>query len=245
LSQASLMEMHKSQIAAPDINLPGMIAAQARAVAERPEDVPDSLVTNTGYGFYWGVERFLGEKLVQHGGNSTGFTANATLLPERRSGVVVLANAEGANIFMEVVRLHVAELLLGGPGPDVNATLQAQLKVLGQDNASRKADLEAARSYRPERAELAALAATYESLADSKPTQVKVVGGRTLRLESGFQEVRFSVDLLPLGGNRFIGNNQPLVGAVVRFVDGAEGRTIELESPLGALPLAVQQGTGD
>ena len=41
---------------------------------------------------------------------------------------------------MEVVRLHVAKLLLGREGPDINATLQAQLEVLGQDNASRQAD---------------------------------------------------------------------------------------------------------
>ncbi|CAA9572947.1 MAG: Beta-lactamase class C-like and penicillin binding proteins (PBPs) superfamily [uncultured Truepera sp.] len=245
VSQASLGEMHKGQIAAPDFNLPGMIAAQARAVAERPEDVPDALVTDQKYGLYWGVERFLGEKLVQHGGNVTGLTANATLLPESRSGVVVLANAEGANAFMEVVRLHVAKLLLGRPDPDVNATLQAQLEVLGQDNASRKADLEAARSYQPKRAELAPLAGTYRSLADPKPTEVRVVGGRTLRLESGFQSVRFSVELLPLGEDRFIANNEPLIGTVVRFVGGEGGRTIEMESLLGALPLAEQAGRAD
>ena len=118
---------------------------------------------------YWGVERFLGEKLVQHSGNVDGLTANVTLLPESRSGVVVLANAEGANIFMETVRLHIAQLLLGRSSPDVNATLQAQLEVLGQDNASRKANLEAARTYQPERAELVPWAGTYESVADPQP----------------------------------------------------------------------------
>lgn len=147
VSRASLVEMHKSQVAAPDFNVTGIIAAQARAVAKRPDEVPPALVTEHDYGFYWSVERFLGEKLVQHGGNVTGLTANVTLLPESRSGVVVLANADGANTFMEVMRLHVAEMLLGRTSPDVNATLQAQLKVLGQDNASRKADLEAARTY--------------------------------------------------------------------------------------------------
>ncbi len=243
LSQASLGEMHEGQIAAPDFNVPGMITAQARAVAARPEDVPDSLVTDQKYGFYWGVERFLGEKLVQHGGNTNGLTANATLLPEHRAGVVVLANAGGANTFMEVVRLHVVKLLLGRSSPDVSATLQVQLEVLGQDNASRKADLNAARTYQPERAELAPLAGTYKSLADPKPTEVSVVDGRTLRLESGFQSVRFSAQLLPLGGDRFIANDEPLIGTVVRFVGGEGGRTIEMESLLGALPLAEQAGT--
>ncbi len=241
VSRESLSEMHTGQIAAPDFNVTGLVAAQARAVAERPGSVPPALVTDQQYGFYWGVERFLGAKLVEHGGNVTGLTANATLLPEGRSGVVVLANADGANTFMEVVRLHVAELLLGRPGPDVNATLQAQLEVLGQDNASRRADLEAARTYKADKAELTALAATYESLADPEPTRVSVLGGHALRLESGFQSVRFAAELLPLGGDRFIANSEPLVGAVVRFVDGKEGRTVELETLLGAVPLAVQR----
>ena len=244
VSQASLMKMHEGQVAALDFNLPGIIAAQARAGAARPEDVPPALVTEAEYGLGWGVERFLGAKLVQHGGNVTGLTANVTLLPESRSGVVVLANADAANTFMEAVRLHVAQLLLGRPGDDVNATLQAQLEVLGQDNASRRADLNAARTYQPERGELTALAATYQSLADPQPTRVRVVGDRTLRLESGFQSIRFSAELLPLGGNRFIATSQPLTGYVVRFAQGAGERTIEMETVQGALPLATRRLTG-
>jgi CubicO group peptidase (beta-lactamase class C family) len=239
LSQESLTEMHRGQIAAEDFNLPGIVAAQAEAGAEQPEDVPPSLVTDAQYGFYWSVESFLGEKLVQHGGNTNGMTANVTLLPERRSGVVILANAEGANIFMDAVRLHVAEVLLGRKDVDVNATLQTQLEVLGQDNTSLRADREAARSYQPKAGELNTIAGTYESLADPEPTQVKVANERTLTLESGLQEVRFKVDLVPLGENRFMATSQPLTGVVVRFVDGTEERTIELESLLGAVPIAV------
>ena len=171
LSQETLGEMHLGQVAAPDFNLPGVAAAQAHAAAKKPADVPPSLVTDEQYGFFWGVERFLGQTLVQHGGNVTGGTANVTLLPEKHAGVVILANADGANFFMEAVRLHVAELLLGRSQPDVNATLQAQLKVVGQDNATLQADREAAHSYQPKAGELSALAGTYKSLADPKPTQ--------------------------------------------------------------------------
>jgi CubicO group peptidase (beta-lactamase class C family) len=239
LSQGNLNEMHRGQIAASDFNLPGIIAAQADAVAEQSEDVPASLVTDEEYGFYWGVETFLGETLVQHGGNTSGMTANVTLLPERHSGIVILANADGANIFMEVMRLHVAEVLLDRKDVDVNATLQTQLEVLGQDNASLKADREAARSYQPQAGELSPLAGTYKSLADSEPTQVEVANERTLTLESGLQEVRFKVDLVPLGDNRFMATSQPLTGVVVKFTENAEERTIELETLLGAVPIAV------
>ena len=241
LSQKSLSEMHTGQIAAPDFNVTGLMATQARAVAEQPGGVPPALVTEQQYGFYWGVERFLGAKLVEHGVHVTGPTANATLLPERRSGVVVLATADGANTFMEVVRLHVAGLRFGRESPDVNATLQAQLEALGQDNASRRADLRAARTYRADKAELRALAATYESLADPEPTRVSVLGGRALRLESGFQSVRFSAELLPLGGDRSLANSEPLVGAVVRFAQGDEERTTKIETLLGAMPVAVRR----
>lgn len=239
LSQASLSEMHHGQVAAPDFNLPGVAAAQARAVAKRPEDVPPSLVTGEQHGFFWAVEDFLGETLVQHGGNVTGGTANVTLLPEKRSGVVVLANADGANFFMEAVRLHVVELLLDRSGADVNATLQAQLAVVGQDNATRNADLKAVRTFQAKPTELSALTGTYESLADPEPTQVEVTDNRELRLESGLQGIRFSVALLPIGDDRFMAADDPLVGATVKFLDSAKERTIELESATGAIPIAV------
>jgi CubicO group peptidase (beta-lactamase class C family) len=239
LSKARLDEMHRGQVAAPDFNLPGIFADQARKVAARPTAVPASLVTGEHYGFYWGVESFLGEQLVQHGGNVTGETANITLLPKQRSGVVILANIEGANTFMEAVRLHVAKVLLGCPGPDVNAVLQAQLKLLGQDNARIAADRLAARTYQPRPSELSVLAGTYKSLADTKPTQINVVDHRTLKLESGFQGVRFAVNLLPLGKNRFMATSQPLIGGVVKFVARNGKRTIELETLTGNIPLAV------
>jgi hypothetical protein len=53
------------------------------------------------------------------------------------------------------------------------------------------------------------------------------------------QAVRFKVDLVPLGENRFMATGQPLTGVVVKFVDDAKERTIELETLLGAVPIAV------
>ena len=239
LSQKNLSEMHRGQIAAPDFNLPGVAAAQARAVAKDPADVPPSLVTDEQYGFFWAVDDFLGKKLVQHGGTVTGGTANVTLVPEKRAGVVILANADGANFFMEAVRLHVAELLLGRSQPDVNATLQAQLKVVGQDNATLQADRKAAHTYQPKAGELSALAGTYKSLTDPKPTRVEVTGKRELKLESGFQGVRFTTALLPLGDGRFMAADAPLTGAVLKFVESPQKRTIELEPATGAVSIAV------
>ena len=238
ISQASLDEMHAPQIDAPGFNILGIAAEQARAAADNLDDVPPSLIPEEQYGFYWGIDTFLDEKLVQHGGNVIGATANVTLLPEQDSGVVILANADSANFFMEAVRLHVAEVLLGQTEPDVNAVIQAQLEVVGQDNASRNADLEAVRTYQADADELDALTGTYESLADPEPTQVSLTDEGELKLESGLQALRFSSVLLPIGNDRFIAADDILAGAVVRFVKGEEGRTIELESVTGAIPIA-------
>ncbi|WP_083653824.1 serine hydrolase domain-containing protein [Deinococcus marmoris] len=238
LSQASLNEMHKGQIAAPDSNLPGVIAQLASKMAKNSVRVPAPLVTQEQYGFYWNVENFLGEQIVQHAGNVTGATASVTLLPGQHAGVVILANIGEANTFMDVMRLHIAEVLLGRSGPNVEAVLQAQLKVLGQDNASIAADRQAARTYRPQPNELSALAGTFKSLADPQSTVVKVIDQRMLRLESGFRGVRFTVDLIPLGKNRFMATGQPIAGSVVKFTGGEDERAIEIEGLNGATPLA-------
>ncbi|WP_407542531.1 serine hydrolase domain-containing protein (plasmid) [Deinococcus radiomollis] len=239
LSQASLNEMHRGQITAPDFNLSGVFAKQAETIAPRSAKVPASLVTDERYGFYWGVETFLGQQLVHHGGNVTGETANITLLPKQHSGVVILANVEGANTFMEAVRLHVAEMLLGRSGPDTNAVLQQQLKYLRQDNITQAADRLAARTYTPHPTELNTLAGTYRSLTDDKPTRISVVDKRTIKLESGFQGVRFSVNLLPLGKNRFMATSKPLIGGVFKVTERDGKRNLELETLTGAIPLAV------
>jgi len=199
--------------------------------------VPATLVTDEQYGLYWGTEKFLGQTLVQHGGNATGMTSNVTLVPQRRSGVVILANAEGANFFMEAMRLHVAQILLGQSGTDVNATLQAQLKVLGQDNVSVEADRLAAHTYKAKPGEVEAWAGTYTSLGDPKPTHVTAVGD-TLKLDSGFQSIRFTVTLLPLGHDRFMATSQPLTGMVIQFVQKDAKRSVILESQLGTMPIA-------
>ena len=243
LTRENLNAMHARGVATAEFGLAELIAAQAEAAADRPESVPDPLTTDGGYGFYWGTGRCLGTDTVEHGGSTTGFRANVTLLPETRSGVVVLTNngSDGANYFIESLRLHVAALLLGRPQPDLDGVWQAQLAVLGQDNASRETDLGAARSYRPAPGELAALAGRYRGTSDPEPTTVRVVRGRTLLLESGAQGVRFSVKLFPLGEGRFLSDGQPLVGAVVRFGEGGGARTVELETPLGPLPLAERR----
>ncbi|MGF1660912.1 MAG: serine hydrolase domain-containing protein [Kineosporiaceae bacterium] len=67
------------------------------------------------YGLGWFVEDYYGTPLVSHGGNTLGFTSEAAFLPEQDLGVVVLANAAGANALTRGVRDHVVESLFDLP----------------------------------------------------------------------------------------------------------------------------------
>jgi CubicO group peptidase (beta-lactamase class C family) len=51
--------------------------------------------TPTGYGMGWGTQRKYGLTLVTHGGGQQGTSTTILLAPERRAGIVVLANMDG------------------------------------------------------------------------------------------------------------------------------------------------------
>jgi CubicO group peptidase (beta-lactamase class C family) len=69
----------------------------------------------TSYGLGWFVGKYKGLKLIDHGGNSYGFTSDLAFLPDERIGIVVLANAQQSNLFTEGVRYRLFELLFGQP----------------------------------------------------------------------------------------------------------------------------------
>ncbi|MDR1599578.1 MAG: serine hydrolase [Oscillospiraceae bacterium] len=58
-----------------------------------PFTIPENV--GLGYGLGWFIDSYRGERLVQHGGNVFGASALVAFMPERNSGVVVLANQEG------------------------------------------------------------------------------------------------------------------------------------------------------
>jgi serine beta-lactamase-like protein LACTB, mitochondrial len=53
--------------------------------------------TSTGYGMGWGIEDKFGVHIVAHTGGQQGTSTAFALVPERRAGVVVLANMDGVN----------------------------------------------------------------------------------------------------------------------------------------------------
>lgn len=66
------------------------------------------------YGLGWFLQDYRGRLVVQHGGNIDGMSANVALLPEEKTGVVVLTNLNGA-VIASVLAYRVFDQFLGAP----------------------------------------------------------------------------------------------------------------------------------
>ena len=104
----------------------GVAPDGARVVSEEnlrttwEAQVPVSATTS--YGLGWFVDEYKGLRLLHHGGNTLGFTADLAFLPDANLGIVVLTNAQGTNPVNEAVRTRLFELVFGG-GPEAEAAL--------------------------------------------------------------------------------------------------------------------------
>ena len=63
------------------------------------------------YGLALFIDESRGLKAIGHGGNTFGFSADATFFPEHGLGLVVLTNAAAANAYTGAVRRRLVELL--------------------------------------------------------------------------------------------------------------------------------------
>jgi CubicO group peptidase (beta-lactamase class C family) len=69
------------------------------------------------YAFGWQVMDYRGREMLSHAGNLAGMNAMVGLLPEERSGVVVLTNLDG-NALRESIMYKVFDMILGAPPRD-------------------------------------------------------------------------------------------------------------------------------
>jgi CubicO group peptidase (beta-lactamase class C family) len=65
----------------------------------------------TSYGLGWFVQDFRNLKLVQHGGNIDGFTTMVAMIPERKTGFVMLVNQSNSSLPSEAIGLIFNQLL--------------------------------------------------------------------------------------------------------------------------------------
>ncbi len=156
ISKANLDAMHRQQTAIkspPDGTLPG-------------------------YGFGWFTGEYRGLKIVEHGGNINGYTAEMEMVPQKGLGIVLLTNLDSANEFTTVARLGLTEQLTNlEPRSDFSDSLYLE----------QKAKLEAAKSYAPKPEDLQAVVGPY-----------KLVNGDTFTVS--LQDGKLVAEL---GGGRF------------------------------------------
>ncbi len=103
---------------------------------------------DVSYGLGWFVETWEGLRVVRHGGNSRGFTADVAFLPDADLGVVVLTNAQDANVVAGGIRQRLLELLYDQPG-QIETQIASALQEKQQQLAQTDARLDGADRHRP------------------------------------------------------------------------------------------------
>jgi CubicO group peptidase (beta-lactamase class C family) len=93
---------------------------------------------NMHYGLGWFIDAYKGQPVVQHGGNTLGFTSDLSFLPQSNLGIVVLSNARASNDFSLAVRNRLFEIAFDQPREYdaqarlAHAQLKSQFKELGE-----------------------------------------------------------------------------------------------------------------
>lgn len=73
---------------------------------------PDAL--SRGYGLGWFLSDYKGKRVVEHGGNIDGMTAQVGMLPDEKLGIVILAN-QGASLLPQALMFDLFDRFLDDP----------------------------------------------------------------------------------------------------------------------------------
>jgi CubicO group peptidase (beta-lactamase class C family) len=96
------------------------------------------------YGLGWYLHDYHGRLIVEHGGNIDGMTALVALLPEERTGLVVLSNLDG-NDLTYALMYRVFDAYLGRPPKDWSAVMLKASEELSQQGEQQEKAKEAKR----------------------------------------------------------------------------------------------------
>jgi hypothetical protein len=97
---AKYMVMQLSTGVAPDGT---QVVSEENLLVTRVPQVQIS--ADASYGLGWIVSTWRGLPMIEHGGNTLGFTSDFAFLPTADTGIVILANAQGANTFSNAARM--------------------------------------------------------------------------------------------------------------------------------------------
>lgn len=100
-------------------------------------------ITEANYGMGWFVDRYRGHRMLSHGGNTLGFSALMTLMPEQNFGVILMANAN-SNFMIYALTYAILDKLLGAEEQDWSVKMQTKIgEVFARMGAAMKAKAEA------------------------------------------------------------------------------------------------------
>ena len=165
------------------------------------------------YALGWAVAKYKGQRLLSHGGGTAGFSSDLTLLPDANLGIVVLTNAQNANLFGMAVRSRVIELAFGQP-MEMDARYAA-----GVEYAKGRFHEKSLRRLSLDPTVAGAFQGTYQNEALGE-AGVTFAGGK-LKLVTG----GFTSELKNVGGGTYILWDPPLASALVHFARDDQGQT--------------------
>ncbi|MGL4650499.1 MAG: serine hydrolase domain-containing protein, partial [Caldilineaceae bacterium] len=87
------------------------IVSEANLLVTRVPQV--KINAEASYGLGWMIGSWRGLPMIEHGGNTLGFTSDFAFLPTADTGVIVMANAQAANVFTNAARMWLLHELFG------------------------------------------------------------------------------------------------------------------------------------
>lgn len=188
---------------------PGLVASTHRSlVAQQTTFGP---YRREGYGLGWQIGRYDEAVLIHHFGNFAGSRAHVSFMPERGTGVAVMANEDAmAGELVDLVANYAYDRLAGRP--DLEARYDGELTALTQRLSKRREGLAASRSQRAARPwslqqPNKAYAGAYHNpamgrldIAEKNGRMIVKAGLMTSTAEAGADPESVRVELIPLTG---------------------------------------------
>ena len=143
--------------------------------------------TSVHYGYGIGVTDFAGQRILMHGGDINGFTANVTRVPGERLFIAILSNNEAADTRPDDLALRLVAKALGKPLED-RRTLQLDPKALDDYAGVYRFDAQTTRTITREGAKL------FAQRGRGRKQEISATGRDEFSYPDGMNQLRFRRD---------------------------------------------------
>ncbi|MBD0279431.1 MAG: serine hydrolase [Flavisolibacter sp.] len=180
------------------------------------------------YGLGWFLEEYSGKKIISHSGGVNGFLTSVTLVPEAKTGIIVLTNTDH-NYFYEALRMEILDACLGNSYRNYNKIYKES------DSIQQKQIAEWLRKKRDTIASQPKPALPLEAFTGSYNNELygnMNISLKNRKLIATFEHHKGLIGYLePLGGNRFFCiYSNPLFGKkVIAFsIDANQVKNVQI-----------------